>query len=232
MLLLSMVYFVWLRNREVSCRQCRMQNEAHGGKDTGVLLDALMGAAAGAAAVWVMDRVDWFMFEHEDPQARLRTQAVRPGGKDPAHTIAGQAAHAMGKEFSDPQQNAAGMAIHYNMGVGPGALYGAMRDRVGGIGAARGLAYGVGLFVLQDEGLNALTGISARPRQYPWQAHARGLVAHVVYGLVLDSTFSLMKKWAGAKASPEEPEQTATGIYTGGAAAPAGSEPHIIHATH
>jgi hypothetical protein len=53
-----------------------------------ILSDALIGASAGALAVWVMDRVDWFNFEHEDPTACSRTQSVRPGGMDPAHIVA------------------------------------------------------------------------------------------------------------------------------------------------
>lgn len=166
----------------------------HASDQGSMMMDALMGAAAGAAAVWVMDRVDWFMFMNEDPKARRQTQEVRPEGKDPAHVMAGQAAHAMGKEFSNPQQNPAGLAVHYGLGTMPGALYGTMRDRVSGIGAARGVAYGLGLFFLQDEALGAIGGTSARPSQYPWQAHARGFVSHVVYGLVLDSVFGALKK--------------------------------------
>lgn len=40
---------------------------------------------------------------------------------------------------------------------------------------------------MQDEALNAMTGLSGPPRKYPWQAHARGLIAHVVYGMVVDA---------------------------------------------
>jgi hypothetical protein len=49
------------------------------------------------------------------------------------------------------------------------------------------------LFLVQDEAVNAATGLSARPGQYPWQAHARGLVAHLVYGLVTDGVLRLLK---------------------------------------
>ena len=67
-----------------------------------ILADAVIGAVAGAAAVWVMDRVDWFNFLHEGPQARRRTQAVRPGGMDPAHLAANKLAGAMGRELEWP----------------------------------------------------------------------------------------------------------------------------------
>lgn len=155
------------------------------------LTDALIGAAAGAVAVWVMDRVDWLNFKHEDERARNQTQAVRPGGMDPAHTAANASAEALGYDLEPKEYNAAGLATHYFIGIVPGALYGMLRNRVPGLKAGRGTAFGLGLFFMQDEGLNALAGLSAKPNEYPWQAHARGFVAHAVYGLVLDTALEM-----------------------------------------
>jgi hypothetical protein len=162
----------------------------HDGTDP--LADALIGAAAGAAAALIMDRLDWFMFLHEDPEARRRTQAVRPGGMDPGHVAADRIATARGYELEPKDNNPFGKAIHFSLGIGPGALYGVLRHRVPAVTAGRGLLFGLGLSLVQDEGLNALTGLSARPGAYPWQAHARGFVAHAVYGLVLDAALNLM----------------------------------------
>ena len=57
-----------------------------------------LGALAGAAAVWVMDRVDWFNYRHaiDTPETRRRTGAVRPGGMDPAHVAAAEGARLLG----------------------------------------------------------------------------------------------------------------------------------------
>jgi hypothetical protein len=173
-----------------------MQRDPDG---SNLLADALIGAAAGAAAVWVMDRVDWFNFRHEDPMARRRTQAVRPGGMDPAHAGAHAAAEAMGHDLEPKQKNAAGLATHYSLGILPGALYGALRHKVPGLDAGRGTAFGVGLLLLQDEGLNALMGNAAKPTEYPWQAHARGLIAHLVYGLVLDTVLDAADAMRGRR---------------------------------
>lgn len=159
-----------------------------------ILADMALGALAGAAGVWVMDRVDWFNYRHEDPEARRRTQQVRPGGEDPAHVIATRAERMAGARLSPAQHHAAGTAIHYAIGIGPGAIYGAMKGRVPGVGADRGLLYGLALFMLQDELVNAAAGLSAHPRRYPWQAHARGLVAHLVYGFVTDATWNTLKR--------------------------------------
>ena len=39
--------------------------------------------------------------------------------------------------------------------------------------------------IFVDEGLNTTLGLTAPPRQWPWQAHARGFAAHAVYGAAL-----------------------------------------------
>ena len=169
------------------------QHGTRSNENDGALAGALKGAVAGAIGVWVMDQVDWYMYDHEDPEARRRTQEVRPGGLDPAHVLANRVAGAFGKELSPRQPHPAGIAVHYLLGIGPGALYGALQDRVPALGLGRGALFGLGLFLVQDELANAATGLSARPRQYPWQAHARGLIAHVVYGVVTDTLLRLMR---------------------------------------
>jgi hypothetical protein len=96
------------------------------------LFDVAIGALAGAAAVWVMNRVDWFNDRRgfDDKQTRRRTRQARPEGLDPAHVLAAKAT---------------------------------------------------------DELINAAAGLSGRPRDDPWATHARGPVAHLVYGLVIDT---------------------------------------------
>jgi hypothetical protein len=162
----------------------------------GVLNNALKGAVAGAIGVWVMDRLDWFMFDHEDPAARRRTEQVRPDGLDPAHVFVNKAAEAADTELSPAQPHPAGVAMHYALGIGPAALYGAFRERLPMRSAGQdhlyGLGLGLGLYLMQDQALNRIMGLSADPRAYPWQAHARGLAAHLVLGLVTNTVLNLL----------------------------------------
>lgn len=160
----------------------------------GLAADLLKGALAGAGAVWVMDRVDWFNFRHVDPAARRRTERVRPGGLDPAHVAVNRLARRAGMELSPPQPHPAGIAMHYGIGMAPAALYAATRDKMEALGPARAPLFGLALFLLQDEAVNAVTGLSARPGRYPWQAHARGLVAHLVFGAVLELALNAMDR--------------------------------------
>lgn len=155
---------------------------------------ALMGALAGAVAVWVLDRVDWFMWNREDPRARAQTTRVRPGGEPPAHALASKLENFVGWHLTERQHDMAGNTIHYSIGIAPAAGYALMRKKMPGQGLSRGMLFGFGLFMSQDEALNSLTGLGAKPGAYPWQAHARGLVAHLVYGATTELVLNALER--------------------------------------
>lgn len=144
------------------------------------------GAVAGAAAVWVMDRVGWLLYRREDAEARRQERAARVEGLDVAHVAANRLARVVGNPLSPKQPHPAGLVVHYALGVVPGALYGPLRYRIPGRQAGRGLMYGFGLFLVNDELLAPLLGLALGPAAYPWQAHARGLVSHLVLGVATD----------------------------------------------
>ena len=52
---------------------------------------------------------------------------------------------------------------HYGLGMGPGVLYALLRRRVPLLGAGMGVAYGLLLFALNDELMNAALGLSGPP---------------------------------------------------------------------
>ncbi|HYD87188.1 MAG TPA: hypothetical protein VEA80_06925 [Vitreimonas sp.] len=153
-------------------------------------LDLALGTLAGAAAVWALDRVDWFLYNREPEALREKTRAVR-GGTDPAHTLIDRAATALGREPPGqpdyPNPTALGNAVHYGMGVSAALPYAALRRRFPWLSAGYGSAFGAALFLLQDEGLNTVIGLAAKPQDYHWRTHARGLVAHVAFGVVLET---------------------------------------------
>ncbi|MFC0676359.1 DUF1440 domain-containing protein [Lysobacter korlensis] len=172
--------------------QTMESNTSQTGSDN-LLADLMIGAVAGAAAIWVMDRVDWFNFKHESDEARRRTESVRPRGKPPAEVMTIRAAERLGSNPSPQQIKKVSKAVHYTLGIGPAMLYSAFQSRYPMITKGRGALFGTGVFLLHDEGMNPLMGWSAKPTAYPWQAHARGLVAHLVYGLVTDALVRKMK---------------------------------------
>lgn len=156
------------------------------------LTGALKGAVAGAAGVWVMDQVGWWMWDREDPRALRQEERARVGGMDPAHVIANRVAGAMGTRLVPRQPHPAGIAVHYAIGVMPAMIYAPLRRQIPGLGGARGLLYGLALFLAVDEALTPVLGVAGGPSEYPWQAHARGLATHLILGAVTDGVLDLL----------------------------------------
>lgn len=167
-----------------------------GGPDGDMVMDVVKGAVAGAVGVWAMDKVVWWMWNREDPAALEQERQARPGGMDPAHNIANRVAGAMGKELSPAQPHPAGVAVHYGLGVMPGSAYAVLRKRVPVVGAGGGLLYGLAMTLMEDEGISPLLGLAGAPTEYPWQAHLRGVVGHLVLGAVTHATLDLLDRAA------------------------------------
>lgn len=166
-----------------------------GGTSGHIVADLIEGAIAGAAATWLMGKVTSYLYEHEDKTARQAEDSTR-GGKTAYGVAAEKAAGLVGASLSEDQRKAAGQRIHWALGVGAGALYGVLRDRVPRAGLARGLGFGVAFWLLMDEGAVYALGLTPGPTRFPWQTHARGLAGHLVFGAVADTTLSLLERAA------------------------------------
>ncbi len=156
----------------------------------GMLRDVLVGAAAGAAATWVMGKATTYLYENENRAARQAEDDAR-GGKTAYGVAAEKAASAVEADLSEDEQKQAAMAIHWALGVGAGALYGAMRGRVPGADLGMGLAFGTAFWLVIDEGANTLLGLAPPPDRFPLETHARGLAGHLVFGVTTDAALRL-----------------------------------------
>ncbi len=167
----------------------------HQTEQRSLLADAALGLAAGAFAVWILDRVDWLAYRAEPEHTRRQTEAVRPGGMDPAHVAVDRIARATtGQSLANPKENLPGKAMHYAIGIAPSVAYALLRKRVPGLDAGFGTLYGLGVALLEDEIMNPVTGLAAKPWAYPWTAHARSLVAHLVLGVVLEGSLRVLER--------------------------------------
>lgn len=143
------------------------------------------GALAGAVATWAMGQATSFLYEREAKEPKEQEEEAR-GGKAAYGVAAEKAAGAAGAELSDEQRKRAGSAIHWGLGIGAGAVYGALRERVPAAGAGAGLGFGAAFWLLVDEVGNTALGLTPGPSAFPWQTHARGLAGHLVFGLAAD----------------------------------------------
>jgi hypothetical protein len=153
-------------------------------------MDVLLGAAAGAAATWAMDAVTTLIQERQPEEVTERENKVR--GKKTAYEIAAEkGAQLVGRKLLKKERKAIGVGIHWSLGIGSGALYGALRNRVRYAGIGSGVAFGIAMYALLDEAALAALGLVAPPNEFPWQTHARGFAGHLVLGAILDGAFDL-----------------------------------------
>lgn len=156
-------------------------------------LNLIEGAIAGAAATWVMGKVTSYLYEHEAEAVRKQEDSVR-GGETAYGVAAEKVAKLAGTSLSEDERKTEGTRIHWALGVGAGALYGALRARVPQTGVAQGLGFGTLFWLLMDEGAVYALGLTPAPTKFPWQTHARGLAGHLVFGVVADTTLSLLEE--------------------------------------
>jgi len=151
-----------------------------------LMTDVAFGAAAGLAATWLMGYFTSYLYEHENAAARRKEDAARDGGT--AYGVAARkTAGALGLDLSDEQVETVGAGIHWALGAGAGAAYGALRHRIPAARAGYGLAFGAAFWAVVDEGANVALRLTPGPAAFPWQAHARGLTGHLVFGVVTES---------------------------------------------
>lgn len=135
------------------------------------------GAVAGLVATAAMDIATRLLREHEAPKVRRREQQV--GG--------GMAVEAAAKP-------APARALHWALGIGAGAVYAALRPRFAGFELGRGLGFGTGFWLVVDEAVTPMLGLSATPGAFPWQTHVRGFAGHLIFGAITDSTLDALDR--------------------------------------
>lgn len=150
------------------------------------------GALAGAAATWLMDQVTTAMLSAQKPEITAREEAARPNGKSAVDNLVDLLERRSGGRFTAARRRTVMEAIHYGLGMGPGALYAVVRHRVPLIGAGGGLLFGAVLWAVNDEYLNSALGLAAPFGDYPVEAHIRGLVGHLALGGATDSILDLL----------------------------------------
>ncbi|WP_017732310.1 DUF1440 domain-containing protein [Nafulsella turpanensis] len=147
-----------------------------------ILSTLVKGAIAGGIGVWLMDRFTWTWYSHENTDTLVQERLAQKGGRYAPNAAGKKLTDSLDIELPQKQQYVAGRSIHYFMGIAPGALYAIWRHRMKELGFWRGPVYGVGLFIAFDEIITPALGFASGPLTYPWQAHARGFMAHLILG--------------------------------------------------
>jgi hypothetical protein len=157
-----------------------------------VVRDAIRGALAGAAATWLMDLVTTRMYEAQPAGVTRREEAAQPNGRSSVANMVDRFESTTGLTIPSTRRAAVENAVHYALGAVPGAFYGVLRRRLPLANAAKGAAYGMAVFALNDEYLNTRLGLAGPFSAYPAQTHLRGLAGHAALGIGTETGIQLL----------------------------------------
>lgn len=147
------------------------------------------GALAGVIATGAMVAVRDALWKAEGEALREREKQLREGMEQtgfqkPVRWTADRLDVPLDKE----QEQRVGKAIAWALGIGGVVGYAAARRRWPQARAGHGSAFGAAVWLAEDETLLPALGLAHGPFAYPWQAHARGLAAHLAYGVTAETT--------------------------------------------
>jgi hypothetical protein len=157
-----------------------------------MLRDAMRGALAGAFATWLMDLVTTGIYAIHPPEVLEQEKAAQPNGKSSVTNLVDRLEALTGLTIPAESRATVENAVHYGLGVAPGAAYGVLRHYAPASRLGRGLAYGLVLFVVNDELMNASLGLSGPIDAYPPESHLRGLAGHAVLGVATETGIQIL----------------------------------------
>lgn len=148
-----------------------------------LLTDIAVGVAAGLVATAVTDLAQGPLNRLTPQHVKRRERQVRPGDTS-ARVAAQKVAAGFDLSLDDWETKLLGKVVHFAIGMAWGPVYGLLRRHAGLRPVGAGLATGVGMSLILDEGVVPTLGLSAPNRAYPFLTHVRGFVAHLVFGAV------------------------------------------------
>jgi len=157
-----------------------------------MLRDALRGAVAGAAATWLMDLVTTRLYEAQPVLVTQREEAAQPNGKSSVANMVDRVEAATGLTIPRARRPLVENAVHYLLGVLPGAVYGVIRRPLRITRLWEGAAYGLAVFAVNDEYLNTRLGLAGPVSAYPARTHFRGLAGHAALGIGTETGIQLL----------------------------------------
>src|SRR4051812_24738602 len=110
-----------------------------------------------------MDLVTTGMQQSQSEEDAELEKAAQVNGRSSVENLLELIETQVGTRVDDDARPMVLQALHYGLGIGPGAVYGVLRGRVPLIHAGRGLLFGALVWAVNDEYLNTALGLAGPP---------------------------------------------------------------------
>jgi hypothetical protein len=155
-------------------------------------LGVLKGLVVGLCATEALDWLSAALYERESARTRIEENAVR-GNRHAYERAIEKTARRLGRDLTTDQIGRWGWRFHKVFGLLGGPAYLALRRRVPALRWGCGLGFGALFFLVVDELMVPLAGLTPGPRAFSWKVHARGAAAHLAYGMAAEGTARLLE---------------------------------------
>jgi uncharacterized membrane protein YagU involved in acid resistance len=148
------------------------------------------GLVGGLAGAWAMDQFTrvWNKVvpqSQHDSSRRPPLPYSQQEWDSTSRSAALIAKYAVGRNLTDKERRQGAQIVHFTVGAGGGAIYGAVLGRRNKCVVACGAAFGVVLWVVAEELAMSVLGINDPPQNYSMAMHANSLGEHLAYGTTI-----------------------------------------------
>ena len=161
----------------------------------------LVGLIAGVAGSWMMNRFQgvWMTVSStddakEEEHAREDSQVTNEDEDDATVKAASAISEGLlDHRLTRAEKKIAGSAVHYAVGGLGGIVYCLASEFFPEVSRGFGLPYGTAFWLVVDEGMVPLLGLSKGATEYPLSTHAYALASHLVFGATAEGTRRLLR---------------------------------------
>lgn len=134
-------------------------------------------------------------------EAILRGQESETGEDAPGAVKAADAIseEVFGRELTGSEKEVAGPIVHYGFSIATGAMYGAATEIMPEATAGAGIPFSLAVWIIADQTLLPLLGLSKPASSYAIKKHAYSLASHFVYGAATEATRRVLRKMMGSE---------------------------------
>lgn len=162
-------------------------------KKSSIVKDAVRGAVAGAVATAAMGPAYSRLHALERDSAKAREKEVSPDLTS-TQLLATKLAKAFGVTLSEKQRGVGAQVVHWSYGIGWGALFGVLHERVPVPRWLHGLIFGTLVGVIGQAALLPAFKLAPPPQKYPVDTSLVGWGAHLVYGAAAEGTLVALRR--------------------------------------
>ncbi len=156
------------------------------------LNNAAAGGLAGIAGGLALGGAAQIIYNLTSPAAIEKEQKIEP--RHPFIVLAQKLETLAGREKSDYLEKVLEATVITVTSVLTGALYSSVEKKLPGNWLAGAVLFGTTFWLVDDEGLGSAMGLVGDNKKYPAEAHVRGLLAHIVFGVVTAAVYRSFTK--------------------------------------